>query len=187
MMEEGKFREDLFYRLSVFPIRIPPLRERMEDIPDLADALVRRYAAEGGRGPRRLSRQAVARLLQHEWPGNVRELENVLRRTVLMTPGDTIGPEDLPLGPSHGPRGEALLARLKTRVKESLRPRDEIALRLALDRGKFTLRDYLDATRISKATATRDLRHLVTLKILVRRGSTSSACYQLAPRLANDD
>jgi DNA-binding NtrC family response regulator len=86
MVADGRFREDLYYRLSTFPIRLPALRERREDIPLLAASLLERVA------PRRLclSREALARLCAHDFPGNVRELRNVLERAALLTDGDTV-------------------------------------------------------------------------------------------------
>jgi DNA-binding NtrC family response regulator len=93
-----EFREDLFFRLSVFPIEIPPLRRRRGDIPVLADAFLKRYASELGRRGLRLSDEARAALVEHSWPGNVRELQNTLERAVILCDGATIGPEHLRLG-----------------------------------------------------------------------------------------
>jgi PAS domain S-box-containing protein len=96
LMEEGKFREDLFYRLNVIPIHIPPLRERMEDVPLLAEHLLGRLSARGkGRG-KHLSPRTLGILLRHAWPGNVRELENVLEHAVVCTDGQVIEPHALP-------------------------------------------------------------------------------------------
>jgi PAS domain S-box-containing protein len=80
---EGKFREDLYYRLNVFPIRIPPLRERKEDIPVLATAFAERYASRMGRTVAALTAACIARLQSYNWPGNVRELQNVIERAVI--------------------------------------------------------------------------------------------------------
>src|SRR5690606_22580604 len=82
-MEEGKFREDLYYRLNVFPIRLPALRERRDDIPLLAASFVARFAQKLGRAFQPLSPQCIARLQAYHWPGNVRELENVIERAVI--------------------------------------------------------------------------------------------------------
>ncbi len=92
---DGSFREDLFYRLNVISLTIPPLRERKEDIPLLADHLIERLAAEGHRRIDGISREAVAALMGHDWPGNVRELRNVLERAVVVTAGTLIQPADL--------------------------------------------------------------------------------------------
>jgi DNA-binding NtrC family response regulator len=95
MMRTGTFREDLFYRLDVIPIALPPLRERREDIPLLAEHFLERCGTKHGRRLR-LAAEAVERLLRYPWPGNVRELENAIERTCILCRGETIGPEDLP-------------------------------------------------------------------------------------------
>lgn len=92
----GKFREDLYYRLHVIPITVPPLRERAEDIPLLVEEFVVRFCAKHRRRVKRLSPEAM-RLCQHfPWPGNIRQLRNVVERLVVIAPGTTIGVEDLP-------------------------------------------------------------------------------------------
>jgi two-component system nitrogen regulation response regulator GlnG len=93
-VREGRFREDLLYRLRVVPIHIPPLRERPEDIPVLADHFVQRYAEELSLGPRMLSPEARDRLAGHAWPGNVRELENAIKRALVLAPAEVLSPED---------------------------------------------------------------------------------------------
>ena len=98
-MEAGSFREDLFYRLNVFPIRIPPLRERPEDIERLAGHFLARFAESVGRSLSGLRDDAVAKLCAHSWPGNVRELENVIERAVILARGSEICCEDLDFGP----------------------------------------------------------------------------------------
>ena len=88
-MKAGRFREDLFYRLHVFPITVPPLRERPEDIPDLARHFLARFAAEEGKRIRAISgRGAGAALPAYRWPGNVRQLENAVFRAVVLAEGD---------------------------------------------------------------------------------------------------
>ncbi len=94
-IREGRFREDLFFRLNVIPIFVPPLREREDDIPLLADHFMALMAAEYGRRPKRMASEAVARLQHYAWPGNVRELRNVIERLMIMVPGDTITAQDL--------------------------------------------------------------------------------------------
>jgi Nif-specific regulatory protein len=93
---EGRFREDLFYRLRVFPIRIPPLRERREDVPALAAHFLRRYGEEFGKPVAGFSQQAMEVMQAYKWPGNVRELENEVQRLVIqLDPGEFVQPEDL--------------------------------------------------------------------------------------------
>ncbi len=93
---KGRFREDLFYRLNVVAIELPPLRERRSDIPTLAKFFVDRYAKDNGRPIEGLSAEALDLLMAYEWPGNVRELENAIERAVVMAPGPAIEPRHLP-------------------------------------------------------------------------------------------
>ncbi|UCD83767.1 MAG: sigma-54-dependent Fis family transcriptional regulator [Deltaproteobacteria bacterium] len=95
-VRRGNFREDLFYRINVLPIHLPPLRDREEDIPLLADYFLGKYCKNYNRKRKNLSPDALMVLRQYQWPGNVRELENVIERVVLMIEKDTIAPEDLP-------------------------------------------------------------------------------------------
>ncbi len=94
-IREGRFREDLYFRLNVIPIFVPPLRERQDDIPLLADHFMALMASEYGRRPKRMASEAAARLQHYAWPGNVRELRNVIERMMIMVPGDTITAQDL--------------------------------------------------------------------------------------------
>ncbi len=100
----GRFREDLYYRVAVVAVEMPPLRRRLEDMPVLAEAILARVARELGREPPRLSAAALRALLHHEWPGNVRELENALTKACLMAEGREIRPRDLALPPAAAPR-----------------------------------------------------------------------------------
>jgi len=95
LMKEGKFRTDLYYRLNVVTIEVPPLRERREDIPLLVDNFLRKYVRASGK-PRTLRHGVVEALGRYDWPGNVRELENVLERLLVLTPGEVIAADDLP-------------------------------------------------------------------------------------------
>jgi two-component system response regulator FlrC len=95
-INEGRFRQDLFYRLSVVPIHIPPLRDRIEDILPLVQRFIKRYGMFSGHNPR-LSREAEILLQSHSWPGNVRELENVIQRGMIMSNGEVINIADLGL------------------------------------------------------------------------------------------
>lgn len=91
----GSFREDLYFRLNVIPIYVPPLRERQADIPLLADHFMAEFAREYGRRPKRLDPSAAGALARYAWPGNVRELRNVIERLMIMVPGDSISAGDL--------------------------------------------------------------------------------------------
>jgi DNA-binding NtrC family response regulator len=103
----GRFREDLFYRLNVIPVRLPPLRERREDVLPLGRHFLAQLSRDGGR-TLRLDAAAEKRLLEHAWPGNARELRNVLERAVVLARGEALGVEDLLLEP--GPRGRTAAA-----------------------------------------------------------------------------
>src|SRR6059058_2047545 len=96
MVRDGRFREDLFYRLNVITIDLPPLRQRKEDIPLLGQFFLRKYSEENQRPQRRMLPEALRPLLSYSWPGNVRELENVIERAVVLSSGLEIGPELLP-------------------------------------------------------------------------------------------
>jgi two-component system nitrogen regulation response regulator NtrX len=91
----GRFREDLYFRLNVIPIFVPPLHDRKEDIPLLAEHFMGGFAREYGRRMKTLDATAVSALQEYSWPGNVRELRNVIERLIIMVPGDTIGARDL--------------------------------------------------------------------------------------------
>ena len=95
----GRFREDLYYRLNVVPVKIPPLRERREDIPELVNHFLARFAAERRVQAPDMSRDAMAALQAHEWPGNVRQLRNIIERTMIMSPGDRAGRIEIDLLP----------------------------------------------------------------------------------------
>ena len=96
LVREGKFRDDLFYRLNVITIDLPPLRQRKEDIPLLVDFFLAKYSEENERPRRRMTPEGLRPLLSYSWPGNVRELENVVERAVVLSSGLDVGPELLP-------------------------------------------------------------------------------------------
>jgi len=98
LISEGKFREDLYYRLNVVTIVVPPLRERKEDIPELTEHFIRKYNQIEGREIQGISSQAMELLMSYNWPGNVRELENTIARAMALARGRVITSEDLPLG-----------------------------------------------------------------------------------------
>ena len=120
MVKEKRFREDLYYRLNVITVRVPPLRERHEDIRLLAQHYLRVYAAKNGRKLESFSNEALERLESYKWPGNVRELENLIERTVLLARKDRIDAEDLPeevAGVKRPPR-DAILELVGTPLAE---------------------------------------------------------------------
>ncbi len=103
LVRDGRFRQDLYYRLSVIPLNIPPLRERLEDIPLLARHFLKMYGQRMGRNVDEITHDAVKKLMKYDWPGNVRELENVMERAVATVAGNCIDESDLPdVGESGG-------------------------------------------------------------------------------------
>jgi DNA-binding NtrC family response regulator len=106
-VREGRFREDLYYRIAVFPVPVPPLRERRDDLAALAEFLLAKHAAEMGRLALPLEPEALARIQAYAWPGNVRELENTLQRALVLAQGDRIGMADLPQELRDPPAGPA--------------------------------------------------------------------------------
>jgi transcriptional regulator with PAS, ATPase and Fis domain len=118
LVDAGKFREDLYYRLNVVTITIPPLRDRSEDVPLLAHFFARKYAEAQGKPPVQIAPEAMALLIRYSWPGNVRELEHVIERAVALSPCPVILPAHLPdvlqmPPPDNGERGWRTLAQLE--------------------------------------------------------------------------
>ncbi len=121
-VKEGRFREDLYYRLNVIALRLPPLRERRDDIPLLAEHFLRLYGERNGRHFSGLSRAALDALVRYDWPGNVRELENTIERAVVLARGDVIDLDDLPVevrsGAAPGGDGKSLTIAIGTPLAE---------------------------------------------------------------------
>jgi transcriptional regulator with PAS, ATPase and Fis domain len=141
---EGRFREDLYFRLNVIPITLPPLRERREDVLPLARHFLARHAAEAGR-TLTLSAEAENALLAHAWTGNVRELENAIERAVVLARGAQVGPEDLLLEQNGEPAvstdgtlqaalDQAAAARIRAALKSADGQRAEAARALGIER-----------------------------------------------------
>jgi DNA-binding NtrC family response regulator len=152
-IKEGRFREDLFYRLNVIPISLPPLRERREDIPVLAKYFLYRFAAETKKIFTGITAQAEARLVAHQWPGNVRELGNVIERAVVLGQGPEVTLDDLP------PR---------IVYSEAERASEGLSYREAVDAARAdVIRRTLATTRGNRAAAARILglhkTHLLNL------------------------
>jgi formate hydrogenlyase transcriptional activator len=123
----GRFRSDLFYRLNVFPIAVPALRERMEDVPILVEYFTSRFAARLGKRFVRIEKGAMDRILAYSWPGNVRELQNVIERAVILSDGDTLRIDE-PLTAGGDGHGAASVASLPASLREQERRRIEEAL-----------------------------------------------------------
>jgi len=137
-VDDGRFREDLYYRLNVVHLHIPPLRERQEDIPPLATHFLKKYAQENVRGEVRLSPEAMKLLLHYAWPGNVRELENVMERAVILCNQNLITGNDLPGELAGEPRDPSRLnidrfIPIQTPLPEALEQIEEQMIRRALE------------------------------------------------------
>jgi two-component system nitrogen regulation response regulator GlnG len=120
-MKEGSFRVDLFYRLKVFSIYIPPLRDRRSDIPLLADYFIKRISGQLGQQPKELSKKAMQLIMKYHWPGNVRELENNIHTGLVMSKGENILAEDLPIFAEGSARVELDVDAMKDDYTESFR------------------------------------------------------------------
>ncbi len=151
-VERGTFREDLYYRLAVIPLQVPPLRERASDVPLLARHFVRRFGERTGRPPQRLDPCAIDALISHDWPGNVRELENVMERAVALCRNGTIGVEDLP--PLHRARG----ARSSGSAVESLPVLERRHIIETLERVGWNRKRAAELLQISTTTLWRRLK-----------------------------
>ena len=133
----GKFREDLFYRLNVFPIEVPPLRERTDDILMLAEYFVQRYANRAGKNIQSIDKTTLALLQSYDWPGNIRELQNVIERSVILSSSDAFSLDELWLSKGTSPQA----SRVETPLALNVGPRNErevIEARLAETRGRVS-------------------------------------------------
>ncbi len=156
---EGKFREDLFYRLNVFHLHVPPLRERKEDIPYLAEYFMRRFSEQMGKSVTRLSERAWTLLMNYDYPGNVRELENAIERAVVLAEGDTIHVRDLPpeIAGQGIPRlGEGEVSTYP--VEMSLRDVEARHIRRVIDHFGGNLSRAAKSLGISRSTLWRKMR-----------------------------
>ncbi|OPY13299.1 MAG: Transcriptional regulatory protein ZraR [Syntrophus sp. PtaU1.Bin005] len=120
-MEEGRFRQDLFYRLNVIPLMVPPLRSRKEDIPLLMERFLADFALKEGEPKKILGEDALAILMEHSWPGNVRELKNFIERLAIMTPSIVISAHDIPPLPKEGHKVEPFRDPVQDYVSGSFR------------------------------------------------------------------
>jgi two-component system response regulator HydG len=158
---ERRFREDLFYRLNVVPIRIPPLRERLEDVPLLAVHFLAQYNRRAGTR-KVLAPAALAELSEHSWPGNVRELENMVEQAAALSPGDEIGPQGIQFDPvtlTRAPAAAGQARSLAAVVKEAERQGIRAALqRCDGDLGKVAVELAISATTLWRKMKRLDLQ-----------------------------
>jgi len=144
---EGKFQEDLYYRLNVIPIALPPLRDRREDIPVLVDHFVKRHAVRAGKRIDGLSPEAMAVLVNAPWPGNVRELENAVERAVVLAPQAVIQERDVSLQSALTPGGSGLPA---LNLKQNLDWAERESVRRALEQARGVKKDAAELLGISQ-------------------------------------
>ncbi len=176
-VEARRFREDLYFRLAVVPLRVPPLRERREDIPLLVHHFLRRHAERSGGGPvKRIHPRALERLVEYEWPGNVREVENMVERLVLFSDSFEITHEEVPRDLFREEErtlvpGDADFS-LRRVVEISSRGAERRAILAALDHARGNRSAAAEVLRVSRGTFYRHLREL-GLDGLTRRGRRS--------------
>jgi transcriptional regulator with GAF, ATPase, and Fis domain len=156
-VQAGAFREDLYYRTAVFPILVPPLRERRDDIPLLAEHFLRKYAQECGREVVALAPDTLRALMDYAWPGNVRELGNAIERGVLIEPAAVLRPESLPAA-LHTPSGPRAREFLLPEALVSLDEAERLALLHTVELVGNDAHRCADALGINRATFYRKLR-----------------------------
>jgi transcriptional regulator with GAF, ATPase, and Fis domain len=152
-VREGRFREDLYYRVHVVPLELPPLRERREDVKLLAERFLKRARERLGQGPVRMARDAQLALERHGWPGNVRELENVIERAVTLAEGEVLELVDLPETLMRGQRTEALRDGLRSKqasFEETVATFEQDLLLDALERNDWNQTRAADALGITR-------------------------------------
>ena len=157
MVADGGFRQDLYYRLVVFPIELPPLRLRSEDVPLLVEHFIEKYARDAGKRVRGVSPAAMEALKAHDWPGNVRELENIIHRSLLITDGPAIGVGDLPPGLGTGPATTTTESSAPISVAMSLDELEKTAIEKSLKRHGGNLSDVARQLGIGRSTLYRKL------------------------------
>jgi len=157
MVADGSFRQDLFYRLVVFPIELPALRERRDDIPLLVDHFIEKYARDTGKRVTGIEPTAIAALKAHEWPGNVRELENVIHRSLLVADGSEITADDLPPGLGSRSVDPGATSSTPISVAMSLEELEKAAIEKALKRHQGNLSDVARQLGIGRSTLYRKL------------------------------
>src|SRR6476661_4586005 len=147
MVADGKFQEDLFYRLNVIPIEIPPLRERREDVPALVDHFVRKHAQRIGRRFERIDDGVMAVLQQYDWPGNVRELENTIERAVVLSPGPVINARAISVAGVVTPQATGLPS---LKLRQNIEWVERETIRRALDSAAGIKKDAAELMGISQ-------------------------------------
>jgi two-component system response regulator PilR (NtrC family) len=137
LVAEGKFREDLFYRVNVIELRVPPLRERPEDVQELAEAVLRRLGRRMKIPPPMLGKDALAAFKTYSFPGNVRELENILERAITLSTGGEISASDIQLRPTHGEATAVSNTQSAGALGDHLEDIERDAIRKALEQTRY--------------------------------------------------
>jgi DNA-binding NtrC family response regulator len=165
LIAQGKFRKDLFYRLNIISIEIPPLRERKQDVPLLVDDFIKKHSRHIRKKIEGVSSQAMETLMAYSWPGNIRELENVIERAIILTKGPAIVPEDLPDSLNHRKEKEALLeGNNLLKLKEALKdPEKELILK-ALESVNWNRNEAAKILGINRTTLYKKMHKLGLLK-----------------------
>jgi DNA-binding NtrC family response regulator len=163
LIADGKFREDLYYRLNVFPIVLPPLRERLEDLPRLVEHFVGKFNRVTGKSVRGFDHSALAALSQYAWPGNVRELENVVERAIIVARGHEVTASDLDFGrragvhapmatPAAGTPLSALAGGSAQPLQARLHEQEKNEIVAAIDRNQGNIAGAARALGINRST-----------------------------------
>jgi DNA-binding NtrC family response regulator len=147
MVADGKFQEDLFYRLNVIPIEIPPLRERRDDIPSLVEHFIQKHAQRVGRRIERLEESVMGGLQQYDWPGNVRELENTIERAVVLSAGAVIGPRAVSVLGATTPQATTLPS---LKLRQNIEWVERETIRRALENAAGVKKDAAELMGISQ-------------------------------------
>ena len=138
LIKKGLFREDLYYRINVVPIIIPPLRERKEDIPLLVEHFINRFSGENNKSVKGITEEAIGLMMQYEWPGNIRELENLIERVIALTTNQVIQINELPLSFKNVPKISELKDSILNRKVSFLEAEEEFEKEVILDALKKT-------------------------------------------------
>ncbi|MEM8882947.1 MAG: sigma 54-interacting transcriptional regulator [Planctomycetota bacterium] len=173
-VRDGSFREDLFHRLHVIELRVPPLRERRDDIPQLVEHFRQQFNERHNLAVAAFRPDALDALYRYPWPGNVRQLRNVIERAMLMSGGAAVERHQLDLPGDDEPSA----ASLRTSAPGGLTPRQERILARARDQGAITNREVVDGEQVSARTALRDLQVLLQRGLLTRVGRKRGAVYR---------
>jgi two-component system nitrogen regulation response regulator NtrX len=152
-IERGDFRQDLYYRLDVLPLHVPPLRERQSDVPLLAGHFLAQCCAAEGRAPKRIADETMALLEDYHWPGNVRELRNVMERATVLVPGDEIRPEDVAAWLAPPPAGED-----PGGLRGEIERREADAIRKALESANWNVTQAASGLGIDRTNLHRKMR-----------------------------